>query len=263
MVNILQMPPLDRLMHTCLGNEFGRQARIMQRLSDYIESDDAGAIEDLLEDQTDFALIVAAIKGSVYSPLHYAAAHRKEGALDVLLKTLPIGVWHVRSQDRQCTPFMLAAEQGHSQFARDLHERLISATVACILDTQRADAVQTLKAEFECPPDTADAPSSDARVVFNSVWTSINNATDVDGNTAAHLAFKNEQFGCCYTLITWGASPRVQNHKGESVKSLAAELPKDSDLYGLLHGREQKQAQPAALPVKGESKPYAFQCLIL
>lgn len=234
MVFTALISPYNFVASLYTGVDISRQQDLMRKLADYVDRDYAGGIKTLLSNQADIDLIAAGIKQSPHSPLHEAVERRMDRALQVLMEKLPAGVWHVRSEMTGRTPFMLAAANGHSQFIRDLHRRLISATSEreiLPLD-KRADALRALKAEFECELEEGDP--------FECIWWSVNNARDHDGNTAVLLAMKHQKYECCFTLLFWRANAETQNKAGESVKSLGVDLPKDSDLYWILYGRHEK-----------------------
>ncbi|MVW70061.1 ankyrin repeat domain-containing protein [Bordetella sp. 15P40C-2] len=219
-----------------------------QLLDAYVKDDKVTDLRALLDHKSNVDAIVEDMKDRSYSPVHSAAKHGSLEVLSVLLAKLPVAVWHMRCNADGCTPFMLVAENGKQEFVAQFVMHLSDVVTAC-KDSQgepaRAQAKKDLMAAFGCAEETPDAE------MLNSVTNALMNAQDDWKNTAAHLAFKSGHFDYCWALCFWGANPDIENKQHETLRSLARELPHDSELYVLLHGKTEQPNEVETYASKG------------
>jgi ankyrin repeat protein len=203
----------------------------MRTLSAYVANDDAAGITAMLSTPEAIACTVRGLQQSGYSPLHQAAANRKDQALQAMLEHLPIDVWILRTEASGRTAFMLAMEHGNDALVFALKSRLMS----CLnLGPQSShaqvdvDVLQRLEIAFDCELDPENA--------LPIIWGLLVNARDQEGNTALLLALKNQHYLCCRDLLFRNADVDAENKQEESARRLALDLPATLDLRHLLWG---------------------------
>ncbi|OZI43374.1 ankyrin repeat domain-containing protein [Bordetella genomosp. 4] len=211
------------------------QQSLMASLQNYVEREDEAAISKLLDDKESRELIVKGLKQSPYSLLHHAAALRKDAALRVMMKKLPLEVWNLRTkEDLQHTPpivggrtpIMFAAESNGC----DIIVALRDAVECYIWDRERGgrygasgqaalEELDALKAEFTCPFGV---------VSFAGIWLQIINAQDDQGDTPLLLAVKKDRLESVRELLDLGGSAYIRNRLGQNAADLILALPKGS-----------------------------------
>jgi len=233
------------------NQEAPRSQVLMQKLVDCVADDNDEELASLLADEQDVALVTAELKQSAYSPWHRAAAQGRAAVMQVMLDKLPLEAWDFRTQESECTAFMLAAEHNHAEILFDFHRTLGKRYGELpAFSPSAADRAATMIKTRLGYRVNAEADA------FRLQWGRIVNAKDRDGNTPLILAVKNDHLICGRVLRILGADVLIQNNQAESARSLAMGLPVTSPLRQVMLWNTDPatravigaQARPATLP---------------